>query len=121
MQTLKTSHFQLRYDPKNDKILREFMAKYLEEIYDELAKKFALSPEGADPDRGVQQPRDVQRPRRRRAGPAHDRRLHGPHGRDGLAQRQEGIGKPFNWGRVIRHELVHIFNLEQTNFLCRTG
>ena len=26
------------------------------------------------------------------------------------------IGKPFNWGRVIRHELVHIFNLEQTNF-----
>ena len=29
--------------------------------------------------------------------------------------------KPFNWNRVIRHELVHIFNLEQTNFRCRTG
>ena len=22
--------------------------------------------------------------------------------------------KPFNWNRVIRHELVHVFNLEQT-------
>ena len=32
-----------------------------------------------------------------------------PNGRD--------IGKPFNWGRVLRHEMVHIFNLEQTHFL----
>src|SRR5262249_20185539 len=28
-----------------------------------------------------------------------------------------GLGKPFNWGRVLRHEMVHIFNLEQTHFL----
>src|SRR5438477_357447 len=28
----------------------------------------------------------------------------------------KGIRKPFNWGRVIRHELVHILDLEQTNF-----
>ena len=27
------------------------------------------------------------------------------------------LAKPFNWKRVLRHELVHIFNLEQTNFL----
>jgi tetratricopeptide (TPR) repeat protein len=30
----------------------------------------------------------------------------------------KGIRKPFNWGRVIRHEVVHIFNLDQTRFLC---
>ena len=24
---------------------------------------------------------------------------------------------PFNWARVLRHEMVHIFNLEQTHFL----
>jgi cytochrome c-type biogenesis protein CcmH/NrfG len=24
------------------------------------------------------------------------------------------IGKPFNWVRVLRHELVHVFNLDQT-------
>ena len=28
----------------------------------------------------------------------------------------KGIRKPFNWARVLRHEMVHIFNLEQTNF-----
>src|SRR5260370_8299724 len=32
-----------------------------------------------------------------------------PHGK--------GIRRPFNWARVLRHELVHIFNLEQTHFL----
>src|SRR5260370_23621187 len=29
----------------------------------------------------------------------------------------QGARKPFNWARVIRHEIVHVFNLEQTNFL----
>jgi tetratricopeptide (TPR) repeat protein len=33
-----------------------------------------------------------------------------PHDKSGV------IGKPFNWNRVIRHELVHIFNLEQTKY-----
>jgi tetratricopeptide (TPR) repeat protein len=32
-----------------------------------------------------------------------------PHGRR--------IQKPFNWARVLRHEIVHVFNLEQTHFL----
>jgi tetratricopeptide (TPR) repeat protein len=28
-----------------------------------------------------------------------------------------GVRRPFNWARVLRHEVVHIFNLDQTNFL----
>jgi len=28
----------------------------------------------------------------------------------------QGIPRPFNWARVLRHELVHVFNLEQTKF-----
>src|SRR5262249_21665013 len=27
------------------------------------------------------------------------------------------VRPPFNWARVLRHEIVHIFNLEQTDFL----
>jgi cellulose synthase operon protein C len=34
----------LRYDPKNDQVLAGVMAKYLEEIYDELAEKFQYAP-----------------------------------------------------------------------------
>ncbi len=31
--------------------------------------------------------------------------------------RAKGVRKPFNWARVLRHEVVHIFNLDQTHFL----
>ena len=27
-----------------------------------------------------------------------------------------GISKPFNWVRVLRHEVVHLYNLDQTKF-----
>jgi tetratricopeptide (TPR) repeat protein len=28
-----------------------------------------------------------------------------------------GLTKPYNWARVVHHEIVHVFNLEQTKFL----
>src|SRR5262249_50069901 len=31
--------------------------------------------------------------------------------------RGKGVPKPFNWMRVLRHELVHVFNLVQTNYV----
>ena len=34
-----------------------------------------------------------------------------------VSPRGQGVAHPFNWTRVLRHELVHIFNLEQTHFL----
>ena len=37
-KTLKTEHFELRYDPKTDGALARYMADYLEEIYEDLAK-----------------------------------------------------------------------------------
>src|SRR5262249_6141624 len=45
-ETLKTDHFELRFDPKTDKAQARYMAKYLEEIYADLAGKFKYSPKG---------------------------------------------------------------------------
>ena len=44
--TIKTEHFIIRFDAKNDKILANFLAKYLEEIYSEYADKFQYRPKG---------------------------------------------------------------------------
>src|SRR5262249_44279808 len=33
-----------------------------------------------------------------------------------VSPRGKGVRQPFNWARVLRHELVHIVNLEQTHF-----
>ena len=114
-ETLKTKHFILRFDHKNDEVLANFMAGYLETIYDELADQFDYRPDG---------PFQIQIFNRHemfsgRIVAVPDLHTIGactgplvamvsPH------DTSKVIGKPFNWNRVIRHELVHVFNLEQT-------
>lgn len=113
--TLKTKHFIIRFDTKNDTVLANFMAIYLEKIYDELADQFDYRPEG---------PFQIQIYKRHdmfsgRIVAVPDLHTIGactgplvamvsPHDTANI------IAKPFNWNRVIRHELVHVFNLHQT-------
>lgn len=115
--TLKTEHFHLRYDPKNDKVLANFMGKYLEDIYKELAEKFDYHPKGPflievfnrhDMFSG----RVTALPDLHTIGACTGRMIAMVSPRD----KTKIIGKPFNWNRVLRHELVHVFNLEQTKF-----
>jgi tetratricopeptide (TPR) repeat protein len=117
-QTLKTKHFLLRYDPKHDQVLANFMGKYLEEIYAEFAQKFQFEPKGpilielfnAHPFFSA---RVTTWPDLHTIGATTGRVIAMVSPRD----KSKIIGRPFNWVRVLRHELVHVFNLEQTNFL----
>jgi tetratricopeptide (TPR) repeat protein len=114
-ETLKTKHFIIRFDKKNDTVLANFMAIYLEDIYNDLADQFDYRPEG---------PFQIQIFKRHdmfsgRIVAVPDLHTIGactgplvamvsPHDTAKI------IAKPFNWNRVIRHELVHVFNLQQT-------
>jgi tetratricopeptide (TPR) repeat protein len=115
-ETLKTAHYELRYDPKNDPALARYMAEYLETIYANLSQKFNYHPKGPIlvemfNNHDMFSGRVVALPDLHTIGACTGRMvaLVSPNGK--------GIAKPFNWGRVLRHEMVHIFNLEQTNFL----
>ena len=114
--TIQTRHYDLKYDPKTDKLLAEFMAEYLEAVHDQLARDFQYEP----PDRILVElfnnhemfsGRTVGLPDLHTIGACTGKvvTIASPKGK--------GLAKPFNWGRVIRHELVHIFNLAQTDFL----
>jgi tetratricopeptide (TPR) repeat protein len=114
-ETIKTEHFELRFNPETDQRLARYMAPYLENIYSELSESFAFHP--AKPilievfsDHEKFSGRITALPDLHTIGACTGRvlALVSPHG--------EGIRKPFNWVRVLRHELVHIFNLEQTHF-----
>jgi tetratricopeptide (TPR) repeat protein len=114
--TLNTAHFELRFDPKNDEALAHYMADYLEGIYDDLAKKFDYRPKGpilveVFNNHEMFSGRVVALPDLHTIGACTGTMfaMVSPNGK--------GIRKAFNWGRVLRHEMVHIFNLEQTNFL----
>jgi Flp pilus assembly protein TadD len=113
--TIQTPHFAVRYDAKNDAVLSRYMADALEREYDRLAATFQFRPAGPilievfnrhDMFSG----RTVGLPDLHTIGACTGRMV------AMVSPKGQGIRKPFNWGRVIRHELVHIFNLEQTNF-----
>src|SRR5690349_285449 len=45
-ETITTPHYDLRYDPKQDKLLAEFLAEYLEAVHAQLAQDFGYEPPG---------------------------------------------------------------------------
>ncbi len=115
-ETIKTRHFELRYDPKHDPALAQYMADYLEEIHKSLAGKFDYDLKGpilieVFNNHEMFSGRTVALPDLHTIGACTGRMVAmvSPKGR--------GISKPFNWARVLRHEVVHIFNLEQTHYL----
>jgi tetratricopeptide (TPR) repeat protein len=116
-ETLQTPHFRVRFDPKHDRVLAHFMAKYLEDIYTELAKEFSYQPKGpylieVFNKHEMFSGRVVGVPDLHTIGASTGAMvaLCSPRDKSGV------IAKPFNWDRVLRHELTHVFNLEQTRF-----
>jgi tetratricopeptide (TPR) repeat protein len=114
-ETLQTDHFQLRFDPQNDRRLAHYMAPYLEQIYGELAERFGYRPPGpilieVFNNHEMFSGRTIALPDLHTIGACTGRMIAmvSPHGK--------GVRRPFNWARVLHHELVHIFNLEQTQF-----
>jgi cellulose synthase operon protein C len=115
-KTLKTDHFELRFDPNHDALQARYMGEYLEDIYADLSKQFGHGPQGpilieVFNSHEMFSGRTVALPDLHTIGACTGRMIAmaSPHGR--------GIRKPFNWARVLRHEIVHIFNLDQTHFL----
>jgi tetratricopeptide (TPR) repeat protein len=114
-QSLATKHFVFRFDPQTDKRQAAYMAPYLEEVYRELAARFRYEPPGPIlveifNNHEMFSGRTIALPDLHTIGASTGRviAMVSPHG--------EGIRRPFNWARVVRHELVHIFNLGQTDF-----
>jgi tetratricopeptide (TPR) repeat protein len=113
--SLKTEHFELRYDPKTDGPLARYMAEQLEAIYADLAAKFDHKPKGpilieVFNSHMFFSGRTIALPDLHTIGACTGRMIAmaSPHA--------AGIRQPFNWARVLRHEIVHIFNLDQTDY-----
>ena len=114
-KTVTTKHYHLKFDPNTDALLASFIAEYLEEIHTQLAKEFAYEPAGRIyvelfNSHEMFSGRTVGLPDLHTIGACTGKvmAIASPNGK--------GLARPFNWGRVIRHDLVHIFNVTQTEF-----
>ncbi len=121
METLRTDHVTIKYDGQRDKLLARYAAEHLEAIYPELCRQFGYQPPG-------------------RALFEIFNTAQGASGRHWLSTRMIGLPyvgpvaastgrmvamsspydaqapKRLNWARVLKHELVHVITLQQTNF-----
>lgn len=113
--TIETPHYTVRYDPAADRVLAEFIAEYLEENHAELKRMFNFEPQGKTlfevfSNHEMFSGRTVALPDLHTIGACTGKvvTMASPHSKE--------LGRLFNWARVIRHELVHVFNLAQSDF-----
>lgn len=113
--TIETPHYIVRFDPTQDRVLAEFIADYLEEVHGELKRQFQYEPPGKTlfelfSNHEMFSGRTIALPDLHTIGACTGKivTMASPNAKE--------LGRRFNWGRVIRHELVHVFNLAQSDF-----
>jgi cellulose synthase operon protein C len=116
----ETEHFVIRFDRGRDEILARYAARYLEEeVYPELCQRFAYQPAekslfeifnraGNTPGHGWFSARMVGLPFVHTVGACA--------GKIVALTSPADMAKKFNWARVLKHEFVHVLNLQQTDF-----
>jgi Tfp pilus assembly protein PilF len=118
-ETLETEHFRIRYDAEKDSVTPRAMGQWLEEVYPQLVKQMGFVPEGKSlfevfssakntDGHGWFSARMVGLPRIHPIGACAGKIV-------ALQSPTEGKQR-FNWARVVKHEFVHVINLQQTDF-----
>jgi tetratricopeptide (TPR) repeat protein len=114
---VSTDHFVIRCD-KSDRLLAEYMAEYLEQVYPELTAQYGYEPPnrtqfevyGAAKGQGAHQwfsARMIGLPWIQTIGASTGMIV---------ALASPTATEPFNWSRVLKHEFVHILTLQRTQF-----
>lgn len=116
-ETVSTPHYELRFDPTTDKVLGAFIEEYLEEVHADLKKQYGYEPPGrtrADvfSTHEMFSGRIVGVPDLHTVGACTGKIF------AMASPTAKGLSRPFNWARVLRHELTHVFNLAQSDFVC---
>jgi cellulose synthase operon protein C len=117
---IETDHFVIKFDRAHDEILAKYAAKYLEEeVYPQLVKKFGFQPEGKSLFEIFSRAKNTDGHgwfSARMVGLPYIGTVGACAGRMVAMQSPNDARQKFNWSRVLRHEFVHVVNLQQTHF-----
>ena len=118
-ETITTEHFVIRVDSQADRILGEYMAEYLEEVYPELVKLYGYEP----PQRSVFEIYNNAKGltahqwfSARMVGLPWIQTIGASTGMMVALASPTASPQPYNWARVVKHEFVHVLTLQQTHF-----
>lgn len=108
-----TDHFRVLYDPTQDEILAQAMSDYLESVYPQIVKDLGFEPAGQTQ---IEIMKNHQWFSGRTTGLPFLPTVGACTGRVVALASPRNTRQPYNWARVLTHELVHVITLQQTNF-----
>ena len=117
--TIQTEHFIVHVDTKLDRVLGEYMAEYLEEVYPQLVQHFGYEPaqrthfEIYNNAKGLSAHQWFSA---RMVGLPWIQTIGASTGVIVALASPTAKDQPFNWARVVKHEFTHVITLQQTKF-----
>jgi tetratricopeptide (TPR) repeat protein len=117
---IETEHFIIRFDRGKDEVLARMAAKHLEEnVYPELTKKFGFEPASKSLFEIFNRAKNTNGHgwfSARMVGLPYIGTVGACAGKMVAMASPTDMPTPYNWARVLKHEFVHVLNLQQSNF-----
>ncbi len=110
---IESEHYTVLVDPAQDNLLGKYMARYLESIHGELTRRFAYEPPGLTQ---IEIMKDHEKFSGRTVALPFIPTVGACTGKVVALASPRTSPKPFNWARVMKHEVVHVITLQQTEF-----
>jgi tetratricopeptide (TPR) repeat protein len=110
---INSAHYNVLVDPAQDTLLGKYMAKYLESIHGELTERFGYTPPGLTQ---IEIMKDHEWFSGRTVALPFIPTVGACTGKVVALASPKTSKQPFNWARVLKHELVHVITLQQTEF-----
>ncbi|HEV3120315.1 MAG TPA: tetratricopeptide repeat protein [Isosphaeraceae bacterium] len=110
---IETEHYRVTFDPKQDALLGKYMARFLESIYKELTDRFGYAPPALTQ---VEIMDNHMWFSGRTVGLRFIPTVGACTGKVVALASPRATQKPFNWSRVLKHEITHVITLQQTDF-----
>ncbi len=118
-ETLETDHFLIRFDPQHDKLQARYIADYLESVYPNLCQQLGYHPKEKSLFEIFNRAKNTRGHgwfSARMVGLPHIHTIGACAGKMVAMVSPADMDQKFNWARVVKHEFVHVINLQQTNF-----
>lgn len=117
---IETPHFVVKFDRGQDELLARYASRYLEdEVYPLLVKRFGFEPAEKSLFEIFSRARNSDAHTwfsARMVGLPYVSTVGACAGKVVALTSPREMRKKFNWARVLKHEFVHVLNLQQTNF-----
>jgi predicted Zn-dependent protease len=111
--SVDSDHFSVTIDPTQDELLGRYMSRYLEKIYPTLTARFGYTPPGKTK---IEILKNHQWFSGRTIGLPFVPTVGACTGRVVALASPKATRVPFNWARVLTHEVAHVITLQQTEF-----